>query len=141
MKNILIYHSSIYFTLSLIETLINQVLLKEQYNSFATVWRSTEELGAHAPLFLLVYLLFTISFGAIFRTSYQGRGLGEGALLGLGLGVLVKFWYGFTNLVVLPISLTLGFLWFFYGTLEVLVLGILSAYIIDKLAIKGSKGN
>ncbi len=116
-----------------IETLINQVLLKQVYLSISTVWRPSPDLAALGPIFLLIYLVFAGAFAFLFQRAYKGGGLFEGALIGLVVGLVAKFWYGYTNFIVLPIPHALGFLWFFYGTLECIVIGALSAAITDKL--------
>lgn len=132
MKKTLIYYASIFLAVSVFETIINQLLLKEIYSSLSSVWRTTEELGQYAPLFLIIYTLFTLSFGYLFKKSYSGSGLREGLILGLSYGILIKSWYGLTNLVVLPIPVSLGFLWFFYGTCELIAIGALASVVLDK---------
>lgn len=132
MKKNLILFTITYLGIAICETLINQVFLSGTYNSLTGLWRPTSELGNYAPIFFLIYLVFAICFNLLFQKSYQNGGLLEGAKLGFIIGGLVKFWYGYTNFIVLPIPQSLGFLWFFYGTLETIILGVLAAYYLDR---------
>jgi len=116
-----------------IETLINQVLLKEIYMSISALWRPAPDLAALGPIFLPIYLVFAGAFAFLFQRAYNGNGLLEGATIGLVVGLIAKFWYGYTNFIVLPIPHALGFLWFFYGTLECMVIGAVSALIADRM--------
>lgn len=136
MKRKLIYFTSLFFAVGALETIINQVLLKNLYGQYGAVWRPTEELIAFGPYFTGVYILFTASFGILFQISYKGTGIGEGSYLGLLFGILIKSWYGFTNYIILPISFSLGLLWFFYGTIEVILLGILASYLLEKYPLE-----
>lgn len=116
-----------------LETLINQVLLNDTYKSLSGLWRPAADLGAMAPIFLPIYLIFAGAFAILFRRAYKGGGLIEGATIGLVVGLIAKFWYGYTNFIVLPIPHALGFLWFFYGTLECIVIGAVSALVADSM--------
>lgn len=132
MKKNLILSSLVFVGVALLETLINQVLLAPTYGTLATLWREPAQLKEYAPVFLVIYLLFSISFGFLFTLAYSGKGILHGALIGLLLGGISRFWYGYTNLVVLPIPQKLAFLWFAYGTVEIILLGILSAWYLDR---------
>lgn len=114
-----------------IETLINQVLLKETYNGLAGLWRPAADLTRLAPLFLPIYIAFAAGFTMVFTKAYRGNGLIEGALIGAGIGLVAKLWYGYTNYIVLPIPPALAFQWFFYGLLETLVIGMIMSKVAD----------
>lgn len=133
MKKTIILASVAIVLTGALETLINQVLLNGIYQSLTTVWRPSADLAALAPIFLPIYLVFSGAFAILFQRAYKGTGLIEGASIGLVVGLIAKFWYGYTNFIVLPIPHTLAFLWFFYGTLECMVAGAVSAIVADKM--------
>lgn len=64
-----------------------------------------------------------------------------GIWIGLAIGGIAKLWHGYTILIVLPILNTLGFLWFLYGTIETIILGAISAKILDSQSSKGKHSN
>jgi len=115
-----------------IETVINQVLLKETYGKLAGLWRPAADLGAMAPIFLPIYVAFAVGFTIVFAKAYKGNGLLEGALIGAGIGLVAKLWYGYTNFIVLPIPHALAFQWFFYGIVETVVIGVIMSKVADK---------
>lgn len=133
MKKTLILIVVVAVVTAALETLINQVLLNNTYKSLTGLWRPAADLAAMAPIFLPIYLVFAVAFAVLFNRAYKGGGLSEGALIGLVVGLVAKFWYGYTNFIVLPIPHALGFLWFFYGTLECIVIGAVSALVADKM--------
>ncbi len=121
-----------FLLVSILETIINQVFLKSSYNALQTVWRPSEELIANAPIFFLIYGIFALSFAYIFSKAYHKTGIVEGISIGLAIGLMAKFWYGYTNYIVLPIPNTLAFQWFFYGTIECMIIGGTAALIANK---------
>lgn len=131
MKKNLILTIITFLTIAVLETIINQLLLKDMYGSLSQVWRAPNELGAYAPIFLGIYFVFSIAYVFLFMRAYKGEGVLGGIWIGLAIGGIAKFWYGYTNLIVLPIPHTLGFLWFLYGTLETMILGGISALYLD----------
>ncbi|GBF50352.1 hypothetical protein LPTSP4_18770 [Leptospira ryugenii] len=132
MKTNLLFGILTFLAVAILETIINQILLSPIYGSLSALWRQTEELKANASIFFGIYGVFSFSYVWLFLKSYQGKGWLEGAMIGLALGGIAKFWYGYTNYIVLPIPHSLGFLWFVYGTVELLLIGIFSAAFIDR---------
>ncbi|EOQ89520.1 hypothetical protein LEP1GSC202_0701 [Leptospira yanagawae serovar Saopaulo str. Sao Paulo = ATCC 700523] len=131
MKKNLIFTIITFLIIAVLETIVNQLLLKETYTSLSQVWRTPNELGTYAPIFLGIYLVFSIAYVFLFTRAYKGEGVLSGIWIGLAIGGIAKFWYGYTNLIVLPIPHELGFLWFLYGTLETMILGGISALYLD----------
>ncbi len=122
-----------FLLVSILETIINQLFLKSSYNALQTVWRPSEELIANAPIFFLIYGVFSVSFSYLFNKTYNKTGIIEGIKIGLAIGLMAKFWYGYTNYIVLPIPNALAFQWFFYGTIECMMIGAITAFIADKM--------
>jgi hypothetical protein len=121
-----------FILLSILETIINQLFLKSSYNALQTVWRPNEELIANAPIFFLIYGVFAVSFTYLFNKAYNKTGIVDGISIGLAIGFMAKFWYGYTNYIVLPIPNALAFQWFFYGTIECMIIGAAAALVADK---------
>ncbi|MDX1959423.1 MAG: hypothetical protein SFU98_12670 [Leptospiraceae bacterium] len=132
MKKNLYLTISTFLLVAILETIINQLLLKDTYSSLKSIWRPDEDLKSYAPIFLGIYLVFSIGFAKLFSNSYRGNGIIEGLVIGLCIGAIAKFWYGYTNYIVLPIPHELAFQWFFYGMIESVIIGIASAFILDK---------
>ncbi|MBP9888998.1 MAG: hypothetical protein KBF93_22070, partial [Leptospiraceae bacterium] len=84
-----------FLLVSILETIINQLFLKSSYNALQTVWRPSEELIANAPIFFLIYGVFSVSFSYLFNKTYNKTGIIEGIKIGLAFGLMAKFGYGF----------------------------------------------
>ncbi|WCL49910.1 hypothetical protein [Leptospira sp. GIMC2001] len=130
-KNLQIFLIS-FLLVGLSETIINQVFLKPSYDSLASLWRSKDELGAYAPIFLGIYLVFASSFSYIFYLFRDNMDSIKGLKLGLALGFLSRFWYAYTNFIVLPISFGLALGWFVFGLIELGVIGLACGYFAER---------
>jgi hypothetical protein len=133
MKKNLILLTTSFLLVAVFETVINQLLLKEAYSALASVWRPSTELQQYAPLFLGIYLAFSITIVSLFQIANTQMDWKKGLKLGILLGIFSRFWYGYTNFIVLPIPHTLAFSWFFYGLIEVSIIGAILGGIISKL--------
>ncbi|MDZ4726143.1 MAG: hypothetical protein SH817_08295 [Leptospira sp.] len=134
-KNLIIFITT-FLLLAVFETVINQLLLNETYNSLQTIWRSSEELAAKAPLFLLIYLVHSVAF-TLLTNIYQGSLDGKkGLLIGISLGLISRFWYAYTNYIVLPIPNALALQWFVYGLIELSIMGAIVGALDKKLSEK-----
>ncbi|TGL62315.1 hypothetical protein EHQ58_03710 [Leptospira ognonensis] len=136
MKKNLLLTGLTFLGLAFLETIINQFLLKGIYTELNGLWRTSEELGNLAPIFMLIYLVVSLGFASIFLRAYAGGGILEGVKIGFMIGVISRFWYAYTNFIVLPIPHTLAIQWFLFGLIEMMLLGMVCAMLVDKLAKK-----
>jgi hypothetical protein len=117
------------------ETIINQIFLKDSYGKLTELWRTPEELTNYAPIFLGIYIVFSLSFTYIFHLSKENMNWKKGLQLGLALGIFSRFWYAYTNLIVLPIPAELAFGWFSFGLIEVGIIGCICGYFFPKKSV------
>ena len=75
----------------------------------------------------MIYVATAASITGIF-TAFELKHTtwATGAVVGAWFGVLARFFYGYTNYIVLPIPHLLAFLWFALGAIECVVLGIVA---------------
>ncbi|MCZ8157695.1 MAG: hypothetical protein O9264_16370 [Leptospira sp.] len=137
-KNLITFISS-FLLLSVFETIINQLLLKDTYSSLKEIWRSPEELASKAPIFLAIYLVHSLAFTFLFNQLEKDLDWKKGLSIGITLGLLSRFWYAYTNYIVLPIPNALAFQWFFYGLMELSLIGAIVGGILNKLNHEGKK--
>ncbi len=131
MKRILITFAALFITMAALETLINQVALKGLYVALSDLWRAPEELGARAWLFLPIYAATATAFVVIYR-KLSVQGWAEALLIGTAIGVLARFFYGYTNYIVLPIPHMLALLWFVLGAVECAVMGVIAERLLRR---------
>lgn len=136
MKKNLLLTCFTFLGLALLETIINQLLLKGTYTELNALWRSSEQLGNLAPIFLLIYLVASVGFAWIFLHAYAGGGILEGMKIGFSIGVISRFWYAYTNFIVLPIPHKLAIQWFLFGLIEMMLIGMICAMLVDRLSKK-----
>lgn len=120
----------------ILETIINQVILNSSYQSLTGLWRTKEELGNFAPIFLGIYLVFSGSITYLFHHTQDQMNWMKGLKLGIALGLISRFWYAYTNFIVLPIPSSLAFGWFILGTLELAIIGSMLGFYYSKKSLK-----
>ena len=73
--------------------------------------------------------IFSLLFVYIFTKGYEGKGIAEGAKYGLIIGLFVSLTGSYSQYVVYPLPYSLALKWFLYGTIELIVAGIVVALI------------
>lgn len=131
MKRNLITFAALFAAMAALETLINQAALKGLYGTLNELWRAPEQLGAKAWIFLPIYATTAAAFVVIY-TKLNVQGWRDALWTGVAIGFLARFFYGYTNYIVLPIPHTLAFLWFLLGAIECALLGVLAERLLRR---------
>lgn len=131
MKRNLITFAALFAVMAALETLINQAALKGLYGTLSDLWRAPEELGAKAWIFLPIYASTAAAFVVLYK-RLNVQGWQDALLAGVAIGFLARFFYGYTNYIVLPIPHTLAFLWFFLGAIECAIMGVLAERLLRR---------
>jgi len=128
-KNVWIGFVVVYVVLMATNFLIHQVLLGSTYAlpEVATMMRSPEtaKLGVHFITAAIIALVVTI----VFSKGYEGKGLAEGVRFGFYIGLLQATPMAYDTFAEMPIPYHLALLWFVYGVLQYIVVGIALAMV------------
>jgi hypothetical protein len=65
----------------------------------------------------------------IFSKGYEGKGIIEGAKYGLIIGLIVYLVGSYNQYVVYPLPYGLVLKWFIYGTIELIIAGIVLVFV------------
>jgi hypothetical protein len=111
----------------ILDYIIHQVLLSGLYEETAHLWRPEEEMKM--GLMIVTGIFFAFFFTLIFSKGYEGKGILEGIRYGfyVAMMVVLPMAYGTYSYMDIPYSLALQ--WFIYGTIELIILGIVLALV------------
>lgn len=107
------------------------VLLADQYQATAHLWRGLKEMQAFFPIAIACQFAFVITIAYVFTRNFEDTGMGEGVRFGMALGLVLGA-AQFGIYPYLPIPLSLAVLWFCGTFFEVLGLGIIFSLIYKK---------
>ncbi len=126
-KKVWVGFVAVYIVLALCESVINMVLLAEDWKSIAHLMRP--EADQKIWIYFVSYLFLAYFFTWIFSKGYEGKGMMEGVRYGLAVAfMLVLPWsYGMYASMDIPYSLTLKL--FIYGTVEMVIAGVVLAWL------------
>ena len=107
--------------------LIHQVILRATYDSLKSLWRP--DMQSKMWIMWLVGFLTSFLFTYIFTKGYEGKGIAEGLRFGLVIGLFTSIPMAYDSYVTLPIPYSLALQWFIYGTITMIILGVVVALI------------
>jgi hypothetical protein len=109
---------------------VHGMLLSSDYASTARVWRPMAEAQRMWPVFLLAHLCTALAFSWIYIKGKENKPwLAQGIRYSLAVAVLVTVPMALIYYVVLPIPLSLAIKWIIYGTVVIVLMGIVLAWI------------
>ncbi|MSQ77226.1 MAG: hypothetical protein EXR97_02060 [Nitrospiraceae bacterium] len=124
-KRLALASLAVFAVFSVVDGVVNNVLLADLYKQTASVWRPESEIQGNLWLMGLGTLILAPLFVLIYTKGYEANkpGLGQGVRYGLIVGVLLfapqcLAWYA-----VLPISAMLPVWWFAAGMVESIAAG------------------
>ena len=116
---------SVFVVFSVVDGIVNNVLLADLYKQTASVWRPESEIQGNMWLMWLGTLILAPLFVLIYTKGYEANkpGLGQGVRYGVIVGLLLSapqclVWYA-----VLPIPAVLAVWWFTAGMVESITAG------------------
>jgi hypothetical protein len=124
-KRLALASLAVFVVFSVVDGVVNNVLLTDLYKQTASVWRPDSEIQGNMWLMWLGTLILAPLFALIYTKGYEADkpGLGQGVRYGLIVGVLLSapqclVWYA-----VLPIPAVLSVWWFAAGMAESVAAG------------------
>ncbi len=119
---------AVFFTWSVMDFIMHNVILSETYAATAQLWRPMEEMkmGLIYLTGIVSAITFVLIYAMFFAEKSVIRGVQYGMLFGLGAG----FAMGYGSYSVMPIPYTLAFVWFIGSLVEATVGGIVVGLII-----------
>jgi hypothetical protein len=104
---------------------IHGAILGRVYMEMPGVWR--QDMMSYMWIVYVTALVFSFLFVLIFHKGYEGRGILEGVRYGLLIGLLLNVPGMFNQFAVYPLPFGLIIQWFVYGTIQVVICGIVAA--------------
>jgi hypothetical protein len=126
-KKFLLASLAVFITLLILEFVIHKLLLVSVYESVQEVLRP--DMKDKMWIMYLTGIIFSLLFVYIFSKGYEGKGIIEGAKYGLIIGLVVHLVGSYNQYVVYPLPYGLVLKWFIYGTIEMIVAGIVLAFV------------
>lgn len=114
-----------------VDWLVHGLALADRYRALQHLWRP--DMNDLLWLMGLASLFFSFMFVFIFTKAYEGKGLLEGARYGCYIGLLVNVPGMLGQYAMYPIPPDLAAIWFAYGVVEMILAGIATALIYQKL--------
>lgn len=124
-KKFIIAVFGVFIVFQVLNFIIHGPILGSVYESMAGVWR--EDMMSKMWIMYVTSFIMSILFVYIFIKGYEGKGIAEGIRFGLIIGLLMNVVGMFNQYAVYPISLSLTIQWFIYGTLQIIICGIVVA--------------
>ncbi len=126
-KKFVLASIAVFITLQILDFIIHNLLLGATYESLQAVFRP--DMMDKMWIMYLTGIIFSMLFVYIFTKGYESKGLFEGAKYGLIIGLVVHLVGSYNQYVVYPITYYLTLQWFIYGTLELIIAGVVVAAI------------
>lgn len=126
-KKVWVGFVAVYIVLALCESIINMVLLADDWKSISHLMRPEDQ--QMIWIYFVTYIFLAYFFTWIFSKGYENKGIMEGVRYGLAVALMMVLpWsYGMYASMDIPYSLTLKM--FIYGTIEMVLAGIVLAWI------------
>ena len=126
-KKFLLASLAVFITLQILDFVIHNLLLGSVYESIQEAFRP--DMMDKMWIMYLTGIIFSLLFVYIFSKGYEGKGIIEGAKYGLIIGLVVHLVGSYNQYVVYPLPYSLVLKWFLYGTLELMIAGIVLALV------------
>lgn len=110
------------------DMLVHGLWLKPDYQATSSIWRPEAEMTSMMYWMFLAQLICAVTFVVIWAKGAPGRSIGTGIMFGLLMGLFQQIW-AIVNYVVLPMPGELAAKWFFAGTIQAMLLGLVVALI------------
>ena len=121
-KKLLVATLVVFITLQILDFVIHGLILMSTYDSLQTVFRP--DMADKMWIMYVTGLIFSFLFVYIFTKGYEGKGIVEGAKYGLLIGLIVHLVGAYNQYAVYPLPYHLVMKWFVFGTIEVVIAGI-----------------
>lgn len=126
-KKFLLASLAVFVTFQILDYVTRNLLLVSVYESIQEVFRP--EMMDKMWIMYLTGAIFSLLFVYIFTKGYEGKGIAEGAKYGLIIGLFVSLTGSYNQYVVYPLPYSLALKWFLYGTIELIIAGVVLALV------------
>ena len=126
-KRWLIASVGVYVASMILGYIFDGLILKGQYQATAALWRPAAEMKMGIPWITTAF--FSLLFVYIFIKGYEGKGILEGVRYGLWMGLLITIPMSYNLYSVMPIPYSLTLSWWVLGTIEIIICGIVAAWL------------
>ncbi len=121
---------AVFFTLSVLDFIIHEILLQSIYQSTAHLWRPEEEMKM--LLMSVVTLVFSFCFVIIYSLLIAPKSMSEGIKYGCFLGLATGMSMGVGSYSYMPIPFVLAMSWFIGTLVELTIAGTLVGLMVKK---------
>jgi ABC-type multidrug transport system permease subunit len=121
---------AVFVVYELANMLIHGPLLMSRYEATAAIWRP--EMMDMMWIMHILYAIFALFFAFIYTKGYEDRGWMEGLRYGLLMGLLIQPLAVFSQYVIYPVPLDMAVLWFAYGMIQFLLIGLVVGAVYKK---------
>ena len=131
-KRWLLCSLGVYVAYRILDYILHGLILAGCYEATASVWRPDME--SKMWIMWITSAIFSLLFVYIFTKGYEGKGILEGARYGLWMGLLVSIPMAYGSYATLDIPYSLAASWWVLGTIEIIILGIVAAWLYKPCA-------
>ncbi|MHB9010673.1 MAG: hypothetical protein ACYC49_00380 [Ignavibacteriaceae bacterium] len=120
---------AVWIVYGILEWLVNVVILHSAYMSgdVAKWMRPNGEIKLW--VIYVAYLFFAFFFTLIFSKGFENKGIIEGVRYGIYVGLMVSLPAAYVSYATMPMPYTLALQWFLYGMIEMILCGIVLAFV------------
>jgi len=129
-KKLLIGFVLVYVVFVGLDFFVNAVLLAPAYESVSHLFRPNEEMKMW--VIFVSYIFFAFFFTFIFSKGYEGKGILEGVRYGFYVALMMALPYNYMMYAVMPVPYSMAFQGFLYGTIELIICGVVLALVFGK---------
>ncbi len=139
-KKLIIAVLAVFVLLEATGYLIHGVLLSSTYmqEAISKVFRPMAEMDAMMWRMWIADFVFSFFFVFIFTKGYQNKGIMEGVRYGVYIALFMNFSASVAQNVFYSIPYTLALQWFIYGSIQMVLLGVVAAFIYKPAEAKPS---
>jgi len=130
-KKLIIAVLAVFILLEVTGYLIHSVILASTYmqETISKAFRPMAEMETMMWRMWIADLVFSFFFVFIFTKGYQNKGWMEGVRYGFYIALFMNFSAAIAQNVVYPVPFTLALQWFIYGSIQMILLGVVTAFI------------
>ena len=128
MKKTVIATIAVFFTYTILDFIIHNVLLAESYGATAELWRPVEEMKM--GIMSLVTFVAALTLVLVYAKLVQPKSLAAGCTLGLLFGIGAGISMGFGTYSVMPLPVNLAWAWMLGTIVEGVAAGAVVASIV-----------
>ncbi len=128
MKKTILAIIAVFVSWFMLDYLIHQVILADEYGATSSLWRPMEDMMMGLIFFvtLVTAVCFVLVFDMFFKEKNMMTGLKYGLIIGIGFGISM----GYGTYSAMPITYYTALGWFLGTTVEFTVAGLLTGLII-----------